>query len=152
MIDASLLNINQSSLQSSSLQSSSLQRIKPNPYAESSTRSTVSPSSVLTISPEAKLADIGSRYDVTNISKDKMGEMTAELLNNKLISSKDALGLMEPEPSSLNVEPDVKFDLLSSRRNALIFAKAHGASEEEIKNRERVIDTLEELQELLGIA
>jgi hypothetical protein len=142
MINANISNINHSVLQASSSPS-----VKTNPYAPSSARPAESPSSVVTISPEAKLADIGSRYDLTNISQNEMGGMVSGLLDNKLISSTDGLYLMAPR--SMNVDPEVKFDLLASTRKALAFAKENGASAEDIKNRERAVDILKNLQEIL---
>jgi hypothetical protein len=146
MINANISNINHNVLQVSSLQP-----VKTNPYASSNARpADESPSSVVTISPEAKLADIGSRYDVTNISQNEMGEMVSELVDNKLISSTDGLYLMAPR--SMNLDPEVKFDLLASTRKSLAFAKEQGTSAEDIKNIERAVDILENLQELFSKA
>ena len=142
-----MINTNISSISNSALRpDSASQSIKNNPYAASSARPAEAPSSIVTISPEAKLADIGSRYDVTNLSQNELGEMVSELLDNKSISSIDGLHLMAPR--SMNLDPDVKFDLLASTRKALAFSKEHGDSVEGIKNQERVADILKNLQEL----
>ncbi|NOQ77101.1 MAG: hypothetical protein GQ475_04820 [Methylococcaceae bacterium] len=141
MINANISNINHSILQASSSQS-----VKTNPYASSNARPAESPSSIVTISPQAQLANIGSKYDVTNISQNEMGGMVSELVDNELISSTDSLYLMAPR--SMNLDPEVKFDLLASTRKTLAFAKKQGTSAEDIKNSERVVDILEKLQEL----
>ena len=141
-----MINTNISNINHTLLQASSSQPVKANPYASSSARPSESPSSVVTISPEAKLADIGSRYDVTNISINEMGGMVSKLVDNELISSTDGLYLMAPR--SMNANPEVKSDLLASTRKALAFDKEQGTSAENIKNRERVVDILEKLQEL----
>jgi len=145
MINTYVSNISQSVLQANSSQS-----VKNNPYSSSSARPNESPSSIVTISPEAKLADIGSRYDVTNISQNELGGMVSELGDNDLISSTDSLYIMAPR--SMNLDPEVKHDLLASTRKSLAFAKEQGTSAEDIKNRERVVDILEELQELFSKA
>jgi len=141
MINTYVSNISQSVLQANSSQS-----VINNPYSSSSARPNESPSSIVTISPEAKLADIGSRYDVTNISQNELGGMVSELGDNDLISSTDSLYIMAPR--SMNLDPEVKFDLLASTRKSLAFAKEQGTSAEDIKNRERAVDILEKLQEL----
>jgi len=139
-----MINTNISSINHSVLNSGSSQSIKTNPYASSANaRPVESPSSIVTISPQAQLANIGSKYDVTNISHNEMGGMVSGLLDNKLISSTDGLYLMAPR--SMNVDPEVKFDLLASTSKALTFAKEHSASAEDIRNRERVVNVLEEL-------
>ena len=145
MINTYVSNISQSVLQANSSQS-----VINNPYSSSSARPNESPSSIVTISPEAKLADIGSRYDVTNISQNELGGMVSELGDNDLISSTDSLYIMAPR--SMNLDPEVKHDLLASTRKSLAFAKEQGTSAEDIKNRERVVDILEELQELFSKA
>jgi hypothetical protein len=141
-----MINTNISNINHSVLQANSSSAVKNNPYAPSSARPVESPSSVVTISPEAKLADIGSRYDVTNISQNEMGVMVSGLVDNELISSIDGLYLMAPR--SMNLDPEVKHDLLASTRKTLAFAKEQGTSAEDIKNRERVVNILEKLQEL----
>ena len=141
MINTYVSNISQSVLQANSSQS-----VINNPYSSSSARPNESPSSIVTISPEAKLADIGSRYDVTNISQNELGGMVSELGDNDLISSTDSLYIMAPR--SMNLDPEVKHDLLASTRKILAFAKEQGTSAEDIKNIERAVDILEKLQEL----
>jgi len=89
---------------------------------------------------------IASNYDVTNISQNEMASMVTSLTDNKLISSTDSLYLMAPH--SMNLDPDVKFDLLASTQKALAFNKENGGSAEGIKNQERAIDILERLQDL----
>ena len=90
--------------------------------------------------------EISNKYDVTNISQNEMASMVSSLIDNKLISSTDSLYLMAPR--SMNVDPDVKFDLMATTRKSLIFAKENGASVEDIKNRESVLDILETLKSL----
>ena len=90
--------------------------------------------------------EISENYDVTNISQREMANMVSNLIDNKLISSTDSLHLMAPR--SMNLDPDVKFDLLATTRKSLVFAKESGASMEEIKNKERAIDILETLRNL----
>ena len=90
--------------------------------------------------------EISETYDVTNISPRDMAHMVSNLIDNKLISSTDSLHLMAPR--SMNLDPDVKFDLLATTRKSLVFAKESGASMEEIKNKERAIDILETLRNL----
>jgi len=146
----SMINTYVSNISQSVLQANSSQSVINNPYSSSSARPNESPSSIVTISPEAKLADIGSRYDVTNISQNELGGMVSELGDNDLISSTDSLYIMAPR--SMNLDPEVKHDLLASTRKSLAFAKEQGTSAEDIKNRERVVDILEELQELFSKA
>ena len=129
-----MINTKVSNINHSALQSSSSQPVKTNPYTSSNSRLTESPPSTVTISPETKLADIGSRYDVTNISQNEMGGMISELLDNKLISSTDGLHLMAPR--AMNVDPEIKFDLLATTQKALNFAKENGDSTEGIRNKE----------------
>lgn len=88
---------------------------------------------------------IANNYDVANISQNEMSIMVSGLLDNKLISSTDGLYMMAPR--SMNLDPDAKFDLLASTRNALAFNKANGGSTEGIKNIESVINILEALQD-----
>jgi len=89
---------------------------------------------------------IASNYDVTNISQNEMASMVTSLTDNKLISSTDGLFLMAPR--SMNLDPDVKFDLLATTQKALAFDKENGGSAEGIKNQERAVDILEKLQDL----
>jgi len=145
-----MINTNVSNINHSVLQASSSQSVKTNPYASANTRPAESASSIVTISPEAKLADIGSRYDVTNISQNEMGVMVSELVDNELISSTDSLYLMAPR--SMNLDPEVKHDLLASTHKTLAFAKEQGTSAEDIKNIERAVNILEKLQELFSKA
>jgi len=90
--------------------------------------------------------EISNNYDVTNISQNEMANMVSNLIDNKLISSADSLHLMAPR--SMNLDPDVKFDLLATTRKSLVFAKENGGSVEEIKNKERAMDILETLRNL----
>jgi len=89
---------------------------------------------------------IADNYDVTNISQNEMASMVTSLTDNKLISSTDGLYLMAPR--SMNLDPDVKFDLLAKTKKSLAFDKAQGASAEGIKNKERALDILERLENL----
>jgi len=89
---------------------------------------------------------IANNYDVTNISQNEMASMVTSLTDNKLISSTDGLYLMAPR--SMNLNPDVKFDLLATTQKALAFEKGNGGSAEGIKNEERAINILKRLQEL----
>ena len=89
---------------------------------------------------------IASNYDVTNISQNEMASMVTSLTDNKLISSTDGLFLMAPR--SMNLDPDVKFNLLATTQKALAFDKENGGSAEGIKNKERAVDILEKLQDL----
>ena len=95
---------------------------------------------------EAKWQEISQKYDVTNISQNEMDNMVSNLIDNKLISSTDSLYLMAPR--SMNLDPDVKFDLLSTTRKSLVFAKENGGSVEEIKNKERAMAILDTLRNL----
>lgn len=90
--------------------------------------------------------EISYKYDVTNISQNEMASMVSSLIDNKLISSTDSLYLMAPR--SMNLDPDVKFDLVATTRKSLVFAKESGASVVDIKNRERALDILETLRSL----
>jgi len=91
-----------------------------------------------------------NNYDVTNISQNEMASMVSSLTDDKLISSTDGLYLMAPR--SMNLDPDVKFDLLATTRKALAFDKENGGSAEGIKNIEQAIDILERLKELFNKA
>ncbi len=71
----------------------SSQQISPDKNNVDATKSLQSPSSVVTISSQAQLANIGSKYDVTNMSSREMETMAGELKNNGLINSKDYLNL-----------------------------------------------------------
>ena len=91
---------------------------------------------------------IASNYDVTNISQNEMANMVSSLTDKQLISSTDSLYLMAPR--SMNLDPEIKFDLLATTEKSLSFAKENGGSVDGIRNQERVVDILKNLQELFG--
>jgi len=125
----------------------SSQLIKTNPYAElSSSRADESPSSVVTISPEAKLANIAARYDVTNISPNEVKEMAKELYDNNLISEKEALLLYIP--SSIDENPNQKYNYLDGRHKDLAAAIKTGYVTQKNGILEKNIEILEHLKTL----
>ena len=89
---------------------------------------------------------IADEYDVQNISQNEIGSMVSSLTDNKLISSTDGLYLMAP--TSMNQDPEVKYDLLASMRKRLASAIANGSSPEHIKNTESALNIIEELKAL----
>ena len=90
--------------------------------------------------------ETANNYDVTNMSKNEAGNMVSNLMDNKLISPADGLYLMAP--TSMNQDPEVKYDLLASMRKRLASAIENGSSQEQIKNTEKALSILEKLQEL----
>ena len=89
-----------------------------------------------------------NNYDVTNISQNEIANMVSSLTDNQLISSTDGLYLMAPR--SMNLDPEMKFNLLATTEKALSFSKENGGSIDGIRNQERVVDILKNLQELFG--
>ncbi len=97
-------------------------------------------------SAKASWQEIANNYDVTNISQNEMAGMVTSLTDNKLISSTEGLYLMAPR--SINLDPEVKFDVLATMHKALAFAKEHGGSVEGIKNQESAVEILKNIQAL----
>jgi len=117
------------------------------PTPNKSERDTVSISNA-GLNATANWQKIANNYDVTNISQNEMANMVSSLTDNKLVSSTDGLYLMAPR--SMNLDPEMKFDLLATAEKSLSFAKENGGSVDSIKNQERVVDILKNLQELFS--
>ena len=90
--------------------------------------------------------EIAQKYDVNNISQTEIGHMISDLTDNKLISSTDSLFLMAP--TSMNQDPDVKYDLLASMRKRLDSAIANGNSQDQIKKTENALNIIDRLKSL----
>jgi len=143
MINTNISNINQSVLQASSSQS-----VKNPPYSSSSARPNESPSSIVTISPQAKLANIGSKYDVTNISPNEVKSMATELYENNLISEKDSLLMYVP--LSIDENPDQKSNYLDAMKKDLKTAIETGYIPQKDGISEKRINILEQLESLFS--
>jgi len=132
-----------------SVQQSALSTIMNDGQATNATKNTETDTVVISSAgrnAEAKWQETSQKYDVTNISQNEMANMVSDLIENKLISSTDGLHLMAPR--SMNLGADVKFDLISTTRKSLDFARENGSSVEEIKNKERAMSILYTLQNL----
>ncbi|MGO5000509.1 hypothetical protein [Oceanisphaera sp. W20_SRM_FM3] len=90
--------------------------------------------------------EIAKKFDVSNISQNEMGDMVSNLVNNKLISSTDSLFLMAP--TSMNQDPEIKYDLLESMRKRLDSAIANGNTQDQIKKTENAFNIIEQLKNL----
>lgn len=117
------------------------------PTPNKSDRDTVSISHA-GLNATANWKKIANNYDVTNISQNEMANMVASLTDSTLVSSTDGLYLMAPR--SMNLDPEMKFDLLATTEKSLSFAKENGGSFDSIKNQERVVDILKNLQNLFS--
>ncbi|OUS17808.1 hypothetical protein A9Q88_02370 [Gammaproteobacteria bacterium 50_400_T64] len=117
------------------------------PTPNKSERDTVSISDA-GLNATASWQNIANNYDVTNISQNEMANMVSSLLDEQLVSSTDGLYLMAPR--SMNVDPEMKFDLLATTEKALSFAKENGGPVDGIRSQERVVDILKNLQELFS--
>jgi len=117
------------------------------PTPNKSERDTVSISDA-GLNATANWQKIANNYDVTNISQNEMANMVSSLTDSQLVSSTDSLYLMAPR--SMNLDPEMKFDLLATTEKSLSFAKENGGSDDSIRNQERVVDILKNLQELFG--
>ena len=117
------------------------------PTPNKSGRDTVSISNA-GLNATANWQKIANNYDVTNISQNEMANMVSSLTDNKLVSSADGLYLMAPR--SMNLDPEMKFDLLATTEKSLNFAKENGGSIDGIRNQERAVDILKHLQELFS--
>jgi len=137
-------NVQANSIYQIQATTSNVLKISGNPI-QSRTADTVNISSA-GLNASSNWQKIANNYDVTNISQNEMASMVTSLTDDKLISSTDGLYLMAPR--SMNLDPDVKFDLLATTRKALAFDKEYGSSAEEINNKKRAIGILETLQDL----
>ncbi|KAA1160877.1 MULTISPECIES: hypothetical protein [Alteromonadales] len=90
--------------------------------------------------------EIAKKFDVSNISQNEMGDMVSNLVDNKLISSTDSLFLMAP--TSMNQDPEIKYDLLESMRKRLDSAIANGNTQDQIKKTENAFNIIEQLKNL----
>ena len=95
---------------------------------------------------EDKWQAIADKYDMTNISLHERGAMTAELLENKLISSAEGLAMMAP--NSMNEDPDTKVNFLDMTQNGLEAAKSNGTPINQIKIMESLVGILDQLYSL----
>jgi hypothetical protein len=143
-----MINTNISNINHTILQASSSQPVKANPYASSSARPAESASSVVTISPQAQLANIGSRYDVTNISPNEVKSMATELYENNLISEKDSLLMYVP--LSIDENPDQKSNYLDAMQKDLKTAIETGYIPQKDGIRENRINILEQLNNVFS--
>ncbi len=91
---------------------------------------------------------IADKYDVTNISTYERGAMTAELLENKLISSTEGLSLMAP--LSINANPETKINFLDIMQKGFEAAKSNGTSQKQIELMKSTVNTLHQLHALAG--
>jgi len=133
------------------LNSGSSQSIKTNPYASSANaRPVESPASVTTISPEAQLANIGSRYDATNMTEKEMGEMAKSLFDAGLISSGEAAVMSFPmdhlrKSLGIAVDESKKINYVEQYKSSLAMALQNNASPQELKMREHMVAVLDGL-------
>ena len=146
-----MISTNISSINRSVLNSGSTQSIKSNSYASSANGQPVeSPSSVTTISPEAQLANIGSRYDVTNMTEKEMGEMSKSLFDAGLISSGEAAVMSFPldqmrKNLGIVVDESKKINYVEQYKSSLAMARQNNASPQELKMREHMVAVLDGL-------
>ena len=147
-----MINTNTSSISNSALRpASASQSIKNNPYAASSSaRPAESPSSVVTISPEAKLAGIGAKYDVTNMTEKEMGGMSQSLFDSGLVGSLEFAVMSFPLDQmrgdiGITTNPSGKINYQEQYKNALLMASQNNASPQEIKAWGNIADVLNKL-------
>ena len=103
-----------------------------------------------TISPQAQLASIGSRYDVTDMSEKEMGEMSHSLFDSGLIGSLEFAVMSFPldkmrEDIGIDVNPSEKLNFLEQYKNSLVMARQNNASPQEINTWENIVDILDKL-------
>jgi len=119
-----MINANISNISHSVLQANSTSAVKSNPYAPSNARPAESPSSIVTISPQAQLASIGSRYDVTNMSSKEMESMAGELKDSGQINFTEYLSLtLVITPPEGSHDTNAKINYLDQFKNQLEFSK-----------------------------
>lgn len=146
MINTNISNINHRVMHSGSAQS-----IKTAPYpAFTNTQSVESPSSITTISPQAQLANIRSRYDVTNMTEKDMGEMSKSLFDAGLIGSLEFAVMSFPfdkvrENLGIEVDPAKKINYVEQYKNSLAMASQNNASQQELKIRNNILAVLDSL-------
>jgi len=98
------------------------------------------------VNATANWQKIANNYDVNNLSLNETANMMSSLIDSQLMSPADGLTLMAPP--SMNFAPETKFNLLATQEKSLAFAKENGGSVEGIRQQERVVDMLKNLQEL----
>jgi hypothetical protein len=78
----------------------------------------------VTISPQAQLASIGSRYDVTNMSSKEMESMAGELKDSGQINFTEYLSLtLVITPPEGTHDTNAKINYLDQFKNQLEFSK-----------------------------
>jgi len=145
MINTNISNINHSILQASSSPS-----VKNNPYSSSNARPAESPSSITTISPQAQLANIGSKFDVSNMTEKEMGLMSKQLFDSGLIGSLEFAVMSFPlgemrENMGLNTDVSEKIDYLHQYTVGLDMAKKNNASAQELTTWENIVAIFDKL-------
>jgi len=98
------------------------------------------------VNATANWQKIANNYDVSNISLNETANMMSSLIDSQLMSAADGLTLMAPP--SMSFSPETKFNLLATQEKSLAFAKENGGSVEGVRQQERVVDILKNLQEL----
>lgn len=147
MVNTNIPNINYSVLRSTISQST-----KPNPNASSANAQLIaSPFSVTTISPEAQLANIGSKHNATNMTEEEMGKMSKELFDAGLIGSTEFAVMSFPfdqmrKNIGIVVDESKKINYVEQYKNSLAMARQNNASPQELKYRENIIAVLEKLK------
>jgi len=145
------MQINQTTQASSIYQLQSQRSVTPKTYDNNTSTQAISDQVSISSAgrnAEAKWQAIADKYDVTNISTHERGAMTNELMENKLISSTEALTMMAP--ISMNHDPETKVNFLDLTKKGLEFAKSNGAPQKQIELMERVANILEQLHGLAG--
>ena len=104
-------------------------------------------SSVVSLSPQAKLINISARYDVTNISNVDAAKLSIELRDGGFITPFEAANMsiaIVPLGSTFN--PTAKRNLLEQFQTSLAYTH-QGAAPEQITSLKNIVDILQTLKD-----
>lgn len=96
---------------------------------------------------ESKWQEIADKYDPTNMSYNELSDMGTELIENGLITSKEALALLAPPSRDFN--PDEKYDTVALAKQSVEFDQSLGGTQgRDAQLRVRRLEILETIQNL----
>ena len=96
---------------------------------------------------DSKMKEIGSKYDITNMSTDERAALSQELRDNQLISNDVMLFMMAP--LSMNEDTSQKVNYLELMRDSFEFASRTTTDPEQLEIQRQHLHVLEQLS---GIA
>jgi hypothetical protein len=107
-------------------------------------------SSDVTISP---LANIASKYNVSNMTEKEMGEMSKSLFDSGLIGSLEFAVMSFPlnqmrTNAGIDVNNAEKINFLAQYNDSLSMAKHNNSSPQEIKTWENIVSVLDKLDSI----